>query len=57
MDYKRIYDELIADRLHNPPAESEYTEKHHILPRSIGGTDDPSNLVYHWRSGYLIVLL
>lgn len=23
-----------------------YVEKHHIVPRSAGGTDDPSNLVY-----------
>ncbi len=23
----------------------EYTERHHIIPRSLGGTDDPENLV------------
>lgn len=24
---------------------SEYTERHHIIPRSLGGSDDPENLV------------
>lgn len=24
---------------------SEYSERHHIIPRSLGGTDDPENLV------------
>lgn len=43
MDYQRIYDTLIErgkNRMLN-----EYTEKHHILPKCLGGTDDDSNLV------------
>lgn len=43
MDYKKIYDALIADRIKNPPLG--YVERHHIVPRSMGGTDDPINIV------------
>lgn len=45
MDYQRIYGEFIADRIARPPAHSEYVEVHHILPRCMGGTDDPGNLI------------
>jgi hypothetical protein len=44
MDYKRIYDDLIAYRQQNVLSIG-YIEKHHILPRSLGGTDDTTNLV------------
>ena len=43
MNYKQIYDNIINYRLDNPL--NGYTEKHHILPRSLGGNDDKSNLV------------
>ena len=43
MEYKQIYDNIINYRLDNPL--NGYTEKHHILPRSLGGNDDKSNLV------------
>lgn len=45
MNYQRIYHELIADRRANPPAEDEYVEVHHILPRCMGGGDEPENLI------------
>lgn len=45
MNYQRIYNELIADRRANPPADSEYVEVHHILPRCMGGGDEPENLI------------
>lgn len=45
MDYQRVYTQFIADRRANPPADGEYTEKHHILPRSLGGDDEPDNLI------------
>lgn len=45
MNYQRIYDQLIADRLANPPSVDEYAEVHHILPRCMGGADDAENLV------------
>lgn len=44
MNYKRIYDDLI-DRSKNREIYG-YKEKHHIIPRCIGGTDENSNLVY-----------
>jgi hypothetical protein len=43
MNYKQIYDNIINYRLDNPL--NGYTERHHILPRSLGGNDDKSNLV------------
>lgn len=45
MNYERIYREFIADRRKREPALSGYTERHHILPRSLGGTDDAGNLI------------
>jgi len=43
MDYKRIYYEIIENRKAN--IFSGYTETHHILPKSCGGSDDIENLV------------
>ncbi len=44
MNYKRIYTEIIENRLKNPITEG-YTENHHINPKSLGGLDNPDNLV------------
>lgn len=43
MNYKRLYQQIIEHRQSNPV--DGYTERHHIIPRSLGGTDDASNLV------------
>lgn len=44
MNYKRIYAQFIDDRkARNVP--HGYSEKHHILPKSLGGTDSPENLI------------
>jgi len=44
--YKRIYDKLINKRKVDQLDKNEcYCESHHILPRSLGGSDDPENLV------------
>jgi hypothetical protein len=43
MDYLKHYNSLI-NRSKNRIIE-DYTECHHILPRCMGGTDDPNNLV------------
>ncbi len=40
MNYQRIYEQLTAKDM-----IADYTEKHHIIPQCIGGTNDPSNLV------------
>lgn len=43
MDYQKIYQQLI-DRA-RACNTAGYKETHHIVPRCLGGTDDPSNLV------------
>ncbi|NBU99844.1 MAG: HNH endonuclease [Spirochaetia bacterium] len=43
MNYKKIYDQIIERRKNNP--FDGYSESHHIIPRSLGGTNDKSNLV------------
>jgi hypothetical protein len=45
MNYKKIYDKIIENRLNNPLDEMEYGENHHIIPRSLGGSDEVQNLV------------
>jgi hypothetical protein len=45
MDYKKTYNKIIENRKMNPPLDNQYGEKHHIIPRSLGGIDDESNLV------------
>lgn len=44
MNYKKHYANLIKKRLRNPITEG-YTEKHHIHPVSLGGKDEPKNLI------------
>jgi hypothetical protein len=43
MNYKRHY-ELLIERAKGRRID-DYTEKHHIIPRCMGGSDDLSNLV------------
>ena len=45
MDYYRIYHRLIMKALLEGKPRC-YHEKHHILPKAWGGTDEPCNLVY-----------
>jgi len=57
MNHQKHYDLLIQKRLANPA--TGYTERHHILPRALGGSDDPSNLVVltgreHWVAHLLL---
>lgn len=56
MNYERIYNEFIADRRAKEAdiiASGEYTEKHHIIPRSLGGGDEPENLIaLVWRDHF-----
>lgn len=44
MNYIRLYNNIIKNRLNNPVSNC-YTEKHHILPRSLGGNNEQSNIV------------
>ena len=43
MNYRKLYESIIEKRKFDIP--SGYVEEHHIIPRSLGGTDDKSNLV------------
>lgn len=45
MDYQAIYHHIIERAKHRIPDAQEYYEKHHILPRCLGGSDKKSNLV------------
>ena len=51
MNYYKLYHNLVSFRLKYPA--SGYTERHHIIPRSMGGVDDDTNIVTltgreHW---------
>lgn len=57
MNYKKIYENLIKYRKTNIP--TGYTENHHILPRSMGGSNEADNLVKltgreHWIAHLLL---
>jgi hypothetical protein len=43
MNYCKIYNLIIRNRIINPI--DGYTETHHIIPRSLGGSNDLDNLV------------
>lgn len=45
MDYGRIYREFIADRRAREADLTGYFERHHVVPKSRGGTDDPENII------------
>lgn len=55
MNYKLIYDNLILKRRQFPV--EGYSERHHILPRSLGGTDDEDNIVILTAKEHLIAHL
>lgn len=43
MDYQKVYNNIINNR--KQKAFNGYTEKHHIIPKSLGGKDNKANLV------------
>lgn len=45
MNYHRIYSDFIKDRRAKEPTLEGYVERHHILPRTLGGGDEPRNLI------------
>ena len=47
------YNKLIAYYQQNPPTTG-YCEVHHILPKSLGGSDEPSNFVHLPVKAHLI---
>lgn len=45
MNYQKIHDSIIENARNRKLPKEVYTERHHVLPKSMGGTDDKSNLV------------
>lgn len=45
LDYQKIYDHFIESRRAIEGDLSGYTERHHILPRALGGGDEKGNIV------------
>lgn len=45
MDYKRHYDKLIENSKNRILGEDVYSEKHHIIPKCLGGSNEKSNVV------------
>lgn len=45
MDYQAHYNKLITKAQNRTLPINVYTEAHHILPRSMGGGDEPSNII------------
>ncbi len=46
MDYLKIYNSLIQKRQDTPIVKGEsYSERHHIIPKSMGGTNKKENIV------------
>lgn len=45
MDYKKHYETLIHRAQNRSILPDVYFEKHHIIPKCIGGTDDSENIV------------
>lgn len=43
MNYNKVYDQLV-NKVHQF-IDGEYSEVHHKIPRSLGGSDDDNNLV------------
>jgi hypothetical protein len=45
MNYQRIYNQIIKRGQNRVPEEGKYYETHHILPKCMGGLNNPENLV------------
>lgn len=44
MNYKNLYYAIVTNAI-NRPSTIGYFEKHHIIPKSLGGSDDSNNIV------------
>ena len=55
MDYKGIYDAICERGQVRLIDETKYYEKHHIIPKCMGGTDDATNLtILTYREHFLV---
>lgn len=55
MNYQKIYNDFIENR--KIKKVKGYSEKHHILPRCLGGTDEKQNLIILFASDHLFAHL
>jgi len=56
MNYQKHHDLLIKKRgKKEKPSDGGYYERHHILPRSLGGNDSDDNLIYLTGREHLII--
>ena len=55
--YTKWYNNIISKAIARTLPEEIYTEKHHIIPRSLGGTDEITNLVWLTAAEHLKVHL
>lgn len=46
MNYKQVYESLINTRRNRQLDINEYYEVHHIIPRSMGGSNEKENLIH-----------
>lgn len=46
MNYNKLYIELLSKYGVQSKPKEMYVERHHIVPKSVGGTNDKENLVY-----------
>ena len=55
MNYKQIHDSIIDRAKTRVLPKEVYTERHHIIPRCMGGSDDKTNLVALTAKEHFIV--
>lgn len=58
MNYQRIYDSIISNA-NSRTVNDDYTERHHTIPRCLGGSDDSDNIAIltykeHFMCHYLL---
>jgi hypothetical protein len=57
MNYKNIYNNLIERAKNRTLGNNEYVEKHHIIPKCLGGDDSKNNIVKLYPKEHYIVHL
>lgn len=57
MNYKKHYENLISKARNRSILKSEYSEVHHIIPKSLGGDDSKDNLISLFPEEHLVAHL
>lgn len=45
MNYQKIYNDLVKKAKQRTPVKDQRYDKHHIIPRCLGGTNSRRNIV------------